>query len=171
MVSKDFIDKLANQAATSPTNDLPEPSENQKKSGIYKKGHIRLHGLSISIENPEGSFRSGINSEGKPWKNKLYSHYGYFTGRDIGKDGDPVDVFIGPKPESKTIFIINQKNNEDKFDEHKVMMGWDKIKDAIEGYLKNYEPDWDGIMSAHRTHIDDFKNWLDNGNKKVPFRG
>ena len=40
MLSKKYIDKLANTAATSPLNDTPEPSEDQKKSGVYKKGHI-----------------------------------------------------------------------------------------------------------------------------------
>jgi len=171
MISKKYIDKLAHAAATSPKNNLPEPTEQQKKSGLYKKGHIKLQGLDISIENPEGSFRTGVSPAGKTWKSKLYSHYGYIKGKDnIGKDGDPVDVFIGPKPESKMVYIVNQKNDKDEFDEHKIMVGWDKIKDAVGGYLKNYEPNWDGIMSVHRLSMDGFKNWLDNGNKKRPFK-
>ena len=171
MVSKAYIDKLAHRAATSPLNDLPEPTEEQKKSGIYKKGHIKIHGLNISIENPKGSFRTGIDPNGKSWKSRLYAHYGYITGiNNIDKDGDHVDVFIGPKPNSDIVFIINQKNNKDKFDEHKVMLGWNRMTDALDGYLKNYKPDWDGIMSIHRSHIDNFKNWLDNGNKRIPYR-
>ena len=40
-------------------NDLPEPTDAQKEAGNYKKGHVRLNGLDISIENPQGSTRSG----------------------------------------------------------------------------------------------------------------
>ena len=39
------IEAAAAQAATSPTNDTPAPTEAQKEAGNYKKGHVRLHGL------------------------------------------------------------------------------------------------------------------------------
>ncbi|MEW8052020.1 MAG: hypothetical protein AB2809_16785, partial [Candidatus Thiodiazotropha sp.] len=40
--SKEQIDEAASEAATSPKNDLPEPTDAQKESGVYKKGHISL---------------------------------------------------------------------------------------------------------------------------------
>ncbi|PTT91334.1 hypothetical protein DBR45_55290, partial [Pseudomonas sp. HMWF031] len=61
------IDAAANEAATSPTNDRPEPTEAQKEAGNYKKGKVRLHGLDISIENPKGSTRKGKDQDGKEW--------------------------------------------------------------------------------------------------------
>ena len=170
MLSKKYIDKLANTAATSPLNDTPEPSEDQKKSGVYKKGHISLHGLKISIENPEGSMRSGVDRTGKPWSIKMKNHYGYILGT-VGKDKDHVDIFIGPNPKSENIYVVNQKNGDGEFDEHKILLGWDKFKDAVSGYLSNYQDDWDMISSVHQTDLSGFKNWLKNGNTKVPYRG
>jgi hypothetical protein len=47
------LDEAAHEAATSPQNDLPEPTEAMKDAGNYKKGKIAISGLEISIENPE----------------------------------------------------------------------------------------------------------------------
>jgi len=177
MVSKKYIDRLANQAATSPLNNIKDPSEDQIKSGNYKKGHIKLHGLNISIENPKGSTRSGTSPDGKKWSIKLKNHYGYINGNKIGKDGDPVDVFIGENPKSEKVFVVNQLNVEDNsntFDEHKALIGFNSISDAVRGYLQNYKPGWDEkgmIDSIVQSDTKVFKDWLNNGNLKRPFRG
>ncbi|MEL6044736.1 hypothetical protein AAGG49_08655 [Stenotrophomonas maltophilia] len=42
----------AAEAATNPQNDLPAPTDAQKEAGNYKKGHVRINGHDISIENP-----------------------------------------------------------------------------------------------------------------------
>ena len=167
------IDNLAHSAASSPKNDLPEPTDSQKHAGNYKMGHLSFQGLPISIENPKGSYRSGKDKDGKEWKNKIHSHYGYIK-NSLGKDGDHVDCFIGPHHNSDKVFVINQNNPKDgKFDEHKLMMGFHKHSDAVEGYLKNYDSDWEskgGIGSVHATDIDGLKDWLTNGNQKLPFK-
>jgi len=56
------------------------PSEAQQEAGNYRKAHIKLHGLDISIENPRGSTRSGVGPDGKEWSHKLDLHYGYIKG-------------------------------------------------------------------------------------------
>lgn len=169
MISKQYIDQKANDAATSPKNNVPIPTEEQKKNGDYKKGHVKMHGLNISIENPKGSTRSGVSSTGKKWSIKLKNHYGYIDGT-TGKDKDHIDIFLGPNPNSEKVFVVNQKNSEDKFDEHKVLMGWDKLADATNGYLDNYEKNWDMIKSVHQTSLNKFKDWLKSGNTKVPYK-
>ena len=170
----DQIDKLAHTAATSPLNNIPEPSIESKKSGNYKKGKLNFQGLSISIENPKGSVRSGIGYNGKKWKNKLHSHYGYLRST-IGKDKDHLDVFIGPDHKSDIVVIINQNNIDNgNFDEHKIALGFSTFNDAIKGYLANYDKDWEkkgGIRSAYRLNMDEFKNWLKNGNTRTEFKG
>ncbi|MFI0416624.1 MAG: hypothetical protein ACH255_21110, partial [Candidatus Thiodiazotropha sp.] len=42
--SKEQIDEAASEAATSPKNDLPEPTDAQKEAGNYKVGKTKLHG-------------------------------------------------------------------------------------------------------------------------------
>ena len=101
------LDQAANEAATSPTNNLPEPTEAQKEAGNYKKGKVRLHGLDISIENPKGSTRKGKDQDGKEWSSEMKHHYGDIKGT-TGADGDSIDVFIGDKPESQKVFVVDQ---------------------------------------------------------------
>lgn len=157
------IDQKANEAATSPENDLSEPTEGQIDAGNYKKGHIQLHGLDISIENPKGSKRHGIDKHGEAWESELKSHYGYIR-RTEGKDGDHVDVFIGENPESQTVYVVNQNDPETgKFDEHKVMMGYNTPNEARFGYLANYEKGWKGIKNIVPMTVDEFKAWLKEG--------
>lgn len=71
------IDAAANEAATSPTNDMPQPTEGQKSAGNYKVGRVNLHGLEISIENPKGSKRTGTDKDGETWSQTMRHHYGY----------------------------------------------------------------------------------------------
>ena len=67
-----------------------EPTEAQKKSGNYKKGHVKFGGYDYTIENPKGSYRSGVDENGKEWKRKMNDTYGYIRGK-FGKDGDHLD--------------------------------------------------------------------------------
>ena len=41
------------------------PSKAQQEAGNYKKGHVNVHGFDITIENPKGSTRSGVDESGK----------------------------------------------------------------------------------------------------------
>lgn len=138
-------------------------SEEQSEAGNYKKGKVNLHGLTISIENPKGTRR-------KPEWPPLSAHYGYIN-RTEGKDGDHVDVFIGPCPESEVIYVIDQcgKSGE-KFDEHKCVLGTYTEEDAKALYLANYTKDWTcGPITA--MTVDQFKAWLKDGDTKKPVAG
>lgn len=55
------IAAAAHEAASSPLNDKPAPTKAQAEAGSYAKGHITLHGMDISIENPEGSERTNLD--------------------------------------------------------------------------------------------------------------
>lgn len=167
------IDEAANMAATSPKNDLPMPTEAQIKAGNYQKGSISLQGLEISIENPKGSKREGESRNRMgftvPWVSELKNHYGYILGTK-GRDKDHIDVFLGNSPYSQHVTIINQINPETgAFDEHKVMLGFESHEEAIEAYMANYPPYWDGLGDAVETDIDTLKEWLAAGNTKLAF--
>ncbi len=82
----------------------PSPTEGQKEAGNYKKGHVNVQGFDITIENPKGSERSGIDADGKPWIVNMQNHYGYFK-RSEGKDGDQI-VFIGESRKQKLYLLI-----------------------------------------------------------------
>lgn len=160
------IDAAASEAALSPLNDLPEPTEAMKEAGNYKKAHVKIKGLDIAIENPRGSNRSGTDSKGNKWEVKMHSHYGYIK-RTEGADGDHVDVFIGPSTESQKVFIVDQINPDGSFDEHKVLMGFDSKLKARSGYKSNYSHGWKVGPITSMT-MDEFKDWVKNGDTKKP---
>lgn len=144
------------------------PTEKQKEYGNYKKGHIIINGFEITIENPKGSYRRGVDSNGKEWKTKMYNDYGYFL-NSMGYDGDHIDVFLGNDFESKKIFVVDQKING-KFDESKVMLGFKTSNEAKKAYLSNYEKDWKGFHKITEVDEETFKVWLYDGKKqRKPF--
>ncbi len=147
-----------------------EPTEAQKKAGNYKKGHVKIQGFDITIENPKGAIRRGVDDNGKAWSTEMKNHYGYFKNTE-GKDGDHIDVFIGDNPNSKKIFVVDQVNPKTgEFDESKVMLGFDTEDEAKKAYLSNYSKDWKGFKDITYVDIDTFRDWLYDGAKqRKPF--
>lgn len=147
-----------------------EPTEAQKKAGNYKKGHVKIQGFDITIENPKGAIRKGVDDNGKAWSTEMKNHYGYFKNTE-GKDGDHIDVFIGDNPNSKRIFVVDQVNPKTKeFDESKVMLGFDTEDEAKKAYLSNYSKDWKGFKDITYVDIETFRDWLYDGAKqRKPF--
>ncbi|MEN6291698.1 MAG: hypothetical protein ABFD07_06750, partial [Methanobacterium sp.] len=142
------------------------PTEGQKEAGNYSKGHITVQGLNITIENPIGSVRKGRDEDGKTWEHAMKSHYGYFKQTE-GKDGDHIDTFIGPNPDSEKVFVVDQINpSTGKFDESKVMIGYNTIEEAQQAYSENYDKNWKGLQSITEVDIEPFKKWLNDGKKQ-----
>lgn len=164
------IDAAAHEAASSPTNDLTPPTVAQATAGNYKKGSIKLHGLDIAIENPQGSTRSGIDADGQAWSSTLTDgHYGYLRGTK-GADGDGVDVFVGPHPQSTKVFVIDQIDPKTgRYDESKIMLGYDSQEAADGAYHANHEQGWNGMGGITETTTDGFKAWLADGDTTKPF--
>src|SRR5690606_38129319 len=132
------IDQGAHAAATSIQNDLPEPTQAQIEAGNYKKGHIKVHGLDIAVENPRGSERRGTDPDGNEWAHTMSDHYGYIK-KTTGADNEHIDTYIGRSPESDQVFIVDQIDQKTGgFDEHKVMMGFNSQEEAIQAYSSNF---------------------------------
>lgn len=149
------------------------PSDAQKESGNYKKGHIKFGGYDYTIENSKGSTRSGKDADGKEWKVTMHDTYGYIRGK-LGKDGDHLDMFINDKADldnwNGDVFVVDQVNPDGSFDEHKVMYGYDSMDDAKKAYLDNYSKGWKGLGNITGSSKDEFDKWLDTSNRKLkPF--
>jgi len=160
MITIEDIDNEAGRANTSPT-------EKQREAGNYMKGHISVKGMKIAIENPKGSRR--YYDGGKKY-NVMKNHYGYFN-ITKGKDGDAVDVFLGPDIEDfDKVYCVDQNNSDGEFDETKVMLGFSSKEEAKDAYMSNYSPDWKGFRDITAVSIKDFKKWLYRGRKqRQPF--
>lgn len=145
------------------------PTEAQKEAGNYKKGHIKINGFDVTIEQPAGSVRSGKDANGKEWSVTMNNTYGYIRGTE-SVDGDHIDVFLGPDMNSDMVYVVDQVNTDGSFDEHKVMMGFSSLEDARSAYLSNYEEGWQGLGNITGVALDEFKKWIDSSKRKTkPF--
>jgi len=149
-----------------------KPTDGQKEAGNYKKGHVRVQGLDITIENPRGSYRSGKDASGKPWRSQLPHHYGYIK-RTVGADDDHVDVYLGPHLKSPHVFAVDQHDlHGGTFDEHKIFIGFGSKKQARDAYIKAFSDGRgaDRIGHMDTLTVDQFKAWLRSGKTKKPIR-
>lgn len=145
------------------------PSDAQKKAGNYKKGHIKLDGYDITIENPQGSERSGTDRDGNSWSIIMNNDYGYIRGTE-SVDGDHIDVFLSDNPVDGKVYVIDQINEDGSFDEHKVMYGFNSTDEARDAYLSNYSSGWKGLGAISEVSKDEFKKWIDSSQRKTkPF--
>jgi len=150
------------------SNPIPIPTDAQCKAGNYKLGRVTLYGLNIAIEQPRGTYRTGMDASGKRWTSRMAAHYGYFAGTK-GNDGDEVDCFVGFYPQSELAYVINQ-NIDGRFDETKVMLAFPDEESARRAYADSYERNWPGLASIVPTSISQLKWWLKNGNMTRPLK-
>lgn len=146
-----------------------EATDAQKDAGNYRKGHINLQGLDITIENPMGSVRRSTDAA-NPWEVDMPAHYGYVK-RTEGADGEHVDVYIGDHPSSDKVFIIDQIDPKTgRFDEVKAMLGFSSKPHAVATYHTAFN-DGSGpsrIGAISQVSVDEFKEWLKSGDTTAP---
>jgi hypothetical protein len=162
---------------------LPQPgqklgkgkaSEIQQAVGNFKKEHLSVQGLSISIENPKGSKRGEKDEYGVDRRIRMPAAYGYIRGV-IGADGMQMDVYVGKYPSTPFVFVIDQdkftpQDRDNGFDEHKVMLGYKNLKRALQDYLSSH---FDGLgheraSAVTQVSIYDLKQWFKSGDLKKP---
>lgn len=148
------------------------PTDGQKEAGNYKKGHVKVAGFNISIEQPRGSVRSGTDANGKKWSVTMNNTYGYMTD-NVGVDGDHLDVFLSNDIDSwdqQNVYVVDQYNLDGTFDEHKVMLGFNDRDDATDAYFSNYDSSWRTSKRKIITStvpMDIFKKWIESSNRKT----
>lgn len=162
-------------AARSSDGDIDRVSHLVQAYGNYKKGHVWIQGLDVSIENEKGSYRGEKDAKGVKWQVKMPAHYGYIRGT-IGADKMQVDCYLGKHPDSPIVWVIDQNKAsksgkiKDKFDEHKVFIGYRKLKRVERDWLKSHFDDkgHEMIRDIVEMSMKDFKDWLKNGDLKEP---
>lgn len=148
------------------------PTDGQKEAGNYKKGHVKVAGFNISIEQPRGSVRSGTDANGKKWSVTMNNTYGYMTD-NVGADGDHLDVFLSNDIDSwdqQNVYVVDQYNLDGTFDEHKVMLGFNDRDEATDAYFSNYDSSWRTSKRKIITStvpMDIFKKWIESSNRKT----
>ena len=146
------------------------PTPEQIRAGNYAKGSVRMHGMRVTIETPMYQSRRG-KQDGVPWSVLCMAHYGYINGV-VGADGDNLDVFVGPSPESQLVVVFNQMSYREApkvvFDEHKVVMGFHDMASAHRAYFNSYERGAPIVSSFVPCSIKQFKAWIKTGDLSKP---
>lgn len=152
--------------------NVAEPvSDAQAEAGNYQKGHVKIGGLDVTIENPMGSTRSGTDPDGKPWSVEMPYDYGYIK-RTNGADGDHVDILLGPgahEAEQGKVWVIDQIDPvTGKFDEHKSMVGFPTRDAAEEAYRAGFSDGSGQVRMGAVTEMGwpQFRRWATSGNTK-----
>ena len=167
---KNLDKKTAEEIKMAEDETDTNPTEAQKESGNYRKGHVRIDGMEISIEQPKGSVRRGTDAKGNKWESKMHNTYGYIRGTQ-SVDGDHIDVFLSDAPLHGMVYVVDQVDPETgEFDEHKVMYGFESEDAARKAYLSNYEKGWKGLGAITEVSREDFKEWVQSSKRKTkPF--
>lgn len=128
------------------------------KAAHKLQGRIDFQGLPISIENRKGSVRKWYDPmKDEHGETKMKYAYGYIRATK-GNDGDSIDCYIGPNKESRKVFVVHQNNPKTgKYDEDKVMLGFDSAVQAKKAYLVHYD-DPKFLGSIEEMSFDDFQN-------------
>lgn len=152
-----------------------EPTPAQAEAGNYKKGHVTIGDFDITIENPAGSTRKGVDANGKEWETTMANAYGYIKGTE-SVDGDHIDVFLHTNMDEwngRKVYVVDQTTPDGSFDEHKVMLGFNDKDEAMSAYLANYDATWAQTHPGLRiseTNLEDFDKWIKSSHRKTkPF--
>jgi hypothetical protein len=100
------------------------------------KQRYKFAGLDIAVENPAGSIRLWQDPEGKQGATRMVCDYGFIDGVLSG-DGEELDVYIGPDPEAREVYVVHQLMAPAyrSHDEDKVMLGFISLEAARACFL------------------------------------
>lgn len=117
-------------------------------------------GLQIMIETPKGGWRKGAG-----WMVQMPADYGFIRGTSSAEGVfEQMDCFVG---DGSNIFVIDSATPEGKFDEHKVMLGFDDALSAEACYRAAYH-DARRPMSVTEMTIDSLREWIIAGRLDSP---
>ena len=148
------------------------PGARPFQDGDSHEAHGYFHGLPIHLENEKGTMRRSKDPS-NPWQAVMCADYGYICGTGSAEGAtEGMDCFVGPSPESTTVYVINQRDlKTGGFDEHKCMLCFASEAQAISAYVSSYSDlqGMDRIMSIRTCSMDEFKKWLGNADKMKPY--
>ena len=150
-----FIDAFGN------TDDEPDRVARATDSNGPVVCDLTVGGIPLGIEYVAGSRRRLRNADGKiVYDRKLRHDYGFIKG-SVGRDGDAIDVIVGPNHDSEDVFVIDMRDLgpdvDAREDEDKVCLGFEDEAAALDAFCHMYGKDW--VRSVMDMSIDEFKDW------------
>ena len=132
---------------------------NFSNGGRALVGHTTAAGEPVSLEEHKGQIRHRQDSG----NSRMAADYGYIDNSRKDHDGMKTDAFVGPHHDSKKVFVVNQQHpHTGKFNEHKVLLGYNDRAHALRDYAHSFS---DGlghkrIQSVVEMGTHELKDWL-----------
>lgn len=86
-----------------------------------------------------------------------------------GADNMALDVFLASHPRGDTAYVIDTANDDDVFQESKIMLGFPSAHAAVNVFRRTYGDDGDHHVAAiTELSIPELKQWIEDGGGKEP---
>lgn len=131
------LDELARTDPRPPLPLEPPPPRPDEPEHPYA-GRLDFQGLPVLVETAAGQVRSGVDPDGNPWSVTMPWHYGEIEGT-LGLDGEPIDVMVGPNPESQLVYVFHLRvPGQEEAEEDKGYLGYDSEEQALAAFRAAY---------------------------------
>lgn len=124
-----------------------------------------MGGLQIAIEARAGERRAGGLGPPQP------ADYGYVrrVGSTEGRE-EWMDCFVGPARDSRDVWVVDAFDRQNRFHEHKLMLGFRSASDVRDCFARAYPNDFLRVGGLTRTSLDElfFRDWLARGDFSRP---
>jgi hypothetical protein len=125
-------------------------------------------GVPVSVEYPAGVRRLLKKGMGRPVYDRVMDHDYGFVENTVGRDGDEIDVIVGPNPQAESAYVVDMIDGgpdvRQRQDEDKLLLGFDDANSAKAAFLSMYSESFFGGMGRmtmdellHRLHYP--SNW------------
>jgi len=106
-----------------------------------------FHGIPITIEYLKGEIKPGHDPD-DDFGFLQNADYGFIIGTTSNEEGEGLDVYIGPEPASKRVFLVAlmMPDDPDVFMEYKALLGWNDHKTAERFCKQQYSSNMVGLL-------------------------
>jgi hypothetical protein len=141
-----------------------EKAEDADSASTSHSDMMLYHALPVRIETPKGGTRSGPG-----WTHTLPADYGFIDMGINGADGDSIDAYVGPDPESSNVYVIDQYKLDGKsWDEHKVMLAYPTQEAAVADYMAGHHKSDRVFAAVTAFTMPHFRKWLSQHDMSQP---
>ena len=140
---------------------MPETGVAVGREGRLPRNERRdFHGIPVVIEYRKGDVKPGKDPDDDFGFEQL-ADYGFIPNTTTNEEGEGLDVFLGPEPESKRVFLVALMNPHqlDEFMEYKVLLGWNLHDEALAFCRRQYFHDMVGLL--YEMTLADLLDWTE----------